>query len=82
MTGYYQVKAGINSVDLLSVEFFTRASGSSKWISNGIDTGAPYSIFIDPLDFPKKKLEIKAVVTNSKGKNFALPIAKLSISAP
>jgi hypothetical protein len=38
---------------LLSVEFFARNAGSTKWISQGIDTGAPYSIFLDPIDFPK-----------------------------
>ena len=81
MTGFYQVKAGLTSADLLSVEFFTRMARSSKWVSNGIDTGAPYSIYLDPLDFSKKKLEIKAVATNSAGKNFVLPIAKLSIPA-
>ena len=82
MTGFYQVKAGLFSSDFLSVEFFTRTVGTSKWISNGIDTNAPYSIFLDPLDFAKKKIEIKAVATNSKGKNFVTPIAKLSIPAP
>jgi len=81
MTGFYQVKAGVTSADLLSVEFFTRVAGSSKWVSNGTDTGAPYSVYLDPLDFSKKKLEIKAVATNSTGKNFVLPIAKLSIPA-
>jgi len=82
MTGFYQVKAGLVSSDFLSVEFFTRTAGTSKWISNGIDTNAPYSIFLDPLDFAKKKIEIKAVATNSKGKNFVTSIAKLSIPAP
>jgi hypothetical protein len=82
MTGFYQVKAGLTSSDFLAVEFFTRTSGTSKWISNGVDTNAPYSIFLDPLDFAKKKIDIKAVATNSKGKNFVTPIAKLSIPAP
>ena len=82
MTGFYQVKAGLVSSDFLSVEFFTRTVGTSKWISNGVDTNAPYSIFLDPLDFAKKKIEIKAVATNSKGKNFVTSIAKLSIPAP
>ena len=82
MTGFYQVKVGLVSSDFLSVEFFTRTVGTSKWVSNGIDTNAPYSIFLDPLDFAKKKIEIKAVATNSKGKNFVTSIAKLSIPAP
>ena len=82
LTGFYKVKAGISSKDFLSVEFFARNAGSTKWISQGIDTGAPYSIFIDPLDFPKKKLELKATARNSKGESFVFPITKLTISAP
>lgn len=82
MTGFYQVKAGLVSSDFLSVEFFTRTVGTSKWIPNGVDTNAPYSVFLDPIDFAKKKIEIKVVATNSKGKNFVTPIAKLSIPAP
>ena len=82
LTGFYKVKAGISSKDFLSVEFFARNAGSTKWISQGIDTGAPYSIFIDPLDFPKKKIELKATALNSKGERFVFPITKLTISAP
>jgi glycosidase len=82
LTGFYKVKAGLNSKDFLSVEFFARNAGSTKWISQGVDTGSPYSIFLDPLEFPKKKIEIKAIARNSKGENFVLPIAKLTIAAP
>ena len=82
LTGFYKVKAGLSSKDFLSVEFFARNAGSTKWISQGIDTGSPYSIFLDPLDFPKKKIEIKAIARNSKGENFVLPIAKLTIASP
>ena len=82
LTGFYKVKAGLNSKDFLSVEFFVRNVGSTKWITQGVDTGSPYSIFLDPLDFPKKKIEIKAIARNSKGENFALPIAKLTIASP
>jgi glycosidase len=82
LTGFYKVKAGISSKDFLSVEFFARNAGSTKWIAQGIDTGAPYSIFIDPLDFPKKKIELKATARNSKGESFVFPITKLTISAP
>ena len=81
-TGFYRVKAGLNSADLLSVEFLTRIAGTSKWVTQGIDTGAPYSIFIDPADFAKKKIGIKAVAMNSKGVNFVLPISKFSVPAP
>jgi glycosidase len=82
LTGFYKVKAGLSSKDFLSVEFFARNAGSTKWITQGIDTGSPYSVFLDPLDFPKKKIEIKAIARNSKGENFVLPIAKLTIASP
>ena len=82
LTGFYKVKAGLTSKDFLSVEFFARNVGTSKWISQGVDTGSPYSIYLDPLDFPKKKIELRAVARNSKGESFVLPITKLTISAP
>jgi hypothetical protein len=82
LTGFYKVKAGLSSKDFLSVEFFARNVGSSKWITQGVDTGSPYSIFLDPLDFPKKKIEVRAVARNSKGENFVLPITKLTFTSP
>ena len=82
LTGFYKVKAGVSSKDFLSVEFFARKVGSSKWVSQGVDTGAPYSIFIDPLDFPKKKIQLKATARNSKGESFVFPITGLTISSP
>jgi glycosidase len=82
LTGFYKVKAGISSKDFLSVEFFARKAGSTRWVSQGVDTGAPYSIFIDPLDFPKKKIQLKATARNSKGESFVLPITNLTLSAP
>ena len=81
LTGFYKVKAGISSKDFLSVEFFARNAGSTKWISQGVDTGAPYSVFLDPIDFPKKKIEIRAIARNSKGESFVLPTAKLTIAS-
>ena len=80
LTGFYKVKAGLTSKDFLLVEFFARNAGTSKWISQGVDTGSPYSIYLDPLDFPKKKIELRAVARNSKGESFVLPITKLTIS--
>ena len=82
LTGFYKVKAGVSSKDFLSVEFFARKVGSSKWVSQGVDTGAPYSIFIDPLDFPKKKIQVRATARNSKGESFVFPITGLTISSP
>jgi hypothetical protein len=82
LTGFYKVKAGINSRDFLTVEFFARKAESTKWVSQGVDTGAPYSIYIDPLDFPKKKIQVKAIAHNSKGESFVFPITKLTLSTP
>ncbi|MFY7824839.1 MAG: alpha-amylase family glycosyl hydrolase, partial [Candidatus Planktophila sp.] len=82
LTGFYKVKAGINSRDFLTVEFFARKAGSIKWVSQGVDTGAPYSIYIDPLDFSKKKIQVKAIAHNSKGESFVFPITKLTLSTP
>jgi hypothetical protein len=82
LTGFYKVKAGINSRDFLKVEFFARKAESTKWVSQGVDTGAPYSIYIDPLDFPKKKIQVKAIAHNSKGESFVFPITKLTLSTP
>jgi glycosidase len=81
MTGFYKVKAGLASQDFLSVEFFARNVGTKSWATQGVDTGAPYSIFLDPRDFPKKKIELKAIVRNSKGENFVLPTIKLTIAS-
>jgi glycosidase len=82
LTGFYKVKAGITSRDFLAVEFFARNVGSTKWVSQGVDTGAPYAVFLDPIDFPKKKIELRAVARNSKGESFVLPITRLTISSP
>lgn len=81
LTGFYRVKAGISSTDFLSVEFFARNIGSKKWISQGVDTGAPYAVFLDPLDFPKRKIEIRAIARNSRGESFVLPVTRLTMSS-
>lgn len=81
LTGYYQVTAGVTTSDLVSVEFFSRLSGATSWDSLGVDTNSPYSVFINPKDFLGQTVEVKAIVTNSKGGTFELPSTKLSIPA-
>ncbi|MFZ4108366.1 MAG: alpha-amylase family glycosyl hydrolase [Candidatus Planktophila sp.] len=81
LTGFYHVKAGVKSADLLSVEFFVRVAGSTQWITQGTDTTAPYSVFLDPLDYLKKKIEIRAVATNSQASKFTFPTIKFTIPA-
>ena len=80
-TGYYHLSAGVKTSDLASVEFFSRLAGATNWKSLGVDTNSPYSLYINPNDFLGQNLELKAIVTNSKGATFELPSAKLSIPA-
>lgn len=79
LTGYYQAIAGVTTSDLASVEFFSRVEGATNWDSLGVDTNSPYSVFINPKDFFGQNMELKAIVTNSKGATFELPSTKLSI---
>ena len=81
LTGYYQATAFVATSDLASVEFFSRAEGTSNWSSLGVDTSSPYSVYINPQDFLGQTLEVKAIVTNSKGATYELPSTKLSIPA-
>jgi hypothetical protein len=82
LTGYYETKATITSKDLLKVTFYSRTSSDQPWSSLGTDTNAPYSVYIDPLDFEGKKVEIKAEAVNSKGAKFELPSTSVLIPAP
>jgi hypothetical protein len=82
LTGYYETKAAITSKDMLKVTFYSRTSSDQPWSSLGTDTNAPYSVYIDPLDFVGKKVEIKAEAINSKGAKFELPSTSVLIPAP
>lgn len=82
LSGYFETKATITSQDLLKVSFYARSAVNSSWILLGTDLNAPYSVYIDPLDFPGEDLELRASVTNSKGVVYELPHASVSISAP
>lgn len=81
LTGYYQAAAVVTTSDLASVEFFSREGNSTNWTSLGVDTNSPYNVFINPQEFLGKNLEVKSIVTNSKGETFEAPITKLSIPA-
>ncbi len=82
LTGYYQATAAVTTSDLATVEFFSRPEGAATWDSLGVDTNSPYSVFINPQDYLGQTIELKAVVTNSKGASFELPSTKLSIPTP
>lgn len=79
LSGYFEASAGITSNDLLRVAFYVRSATNREWQSLGVDRSAPYSVYIDPTDFPGKKLEIRASVTNSKGVVYEFPYATVSI---
>ena len=82
LSGYYETKASITSKDLLNVSFSCRTAADQPWISLGTDTNAPYSVFIDPLEYPEQNLEIRVQVTNSKGAMYELAHANVTISTP
>ena len=82
LTGYYETKAALISQDLLRVTFYCRTSAGQPWTSLGTDTNAPYSVYIDPLDYEGKKLEIRADAVNSKGVKYELPSTTITVPAP
>jgi hypothetical protein len=82
LTGYYETKAAVTSKDLLKVTFYYRTAADKPWMSLGTDTNAPYSVYIDPLEFADQKLELRAEVINSKGNKYELPYTSVAIPAP
>jgi len=82
LTGYYETKASVTSKDLLSVSFFARKNANESWISLGTDTSAPFSIYIDPLEYAGSTLELRAQASNSKGVTYELPHTTVTIAAP
>lgn len=82
LSGFFETKATITSSDLLKVTFYARTAPNQAWISLGTDMNAPYSVYIDPLDFPGESLELRASATNSKGEVFEIPSTKITIPAP
>ena len=82
LTGYYETMVSVTSKDLLSVSFFARKNANESWISLGTDTSAPFSIYIDPLEYAGSTLELRAQASNSKGVTYELPHTTVTIAAP
>ncbi len=82
LTGYYETKAAVTTSDLAKVTFFIRLAANQPWNSLGTDRNSPYSVFVDPVEYEGKQVEIKAVVTNSKGARYELPSTTIDIPAP
>lgn len=82
LTGYYETKASVTTKDLAKVTFFSRTSSDQPWSSLGTDTNFPYIVYIDPLEYEGKSVQIKAEVTNSKGARYELPSTTIVVPAP
>ena len=79
LSGYFETKASITSNDLLKVTFYCRTASDKSWKSLGTDMNAPYSVYIDPLEYPGQRLELRASATNSRGVVYELPHATIKI---
>lgn len=82
LTGYYETKAAVTTKDLAKVSFFIRTSADQAWSSLGTDTNLPYSVFVDPMEYEGKTIQIKAQAINSKGAKYELPSTTITIPAP
>jgi hypothetical protein len=82
LTGYYETKASVTTQDMAKVTFYIRTSANQLWGSLGTDTNSPYSVYVDPLDYEGKRVEIKATAVNSKGAKYELPSTSILIPAP
>ena len=82
LSGYYETKAAVTTNDLAKVTFYSRTAKDQPWSSLGTDTNSPYMVYVDPLEYEGKKVEIKAEVINSKGAKYELPSTTVDIPAP
>ncbi len=79
LTGYYETKISVISSDILKVKFYGRTSMNQPWISFGTDINSPYSVYIDPLEFEGKTLQLRAEITNSRGEKLESSSSTISI---
>ena len=82
MTGYYESRLAITSNDLLKVKFIARIAPNQPWIELGSDTNSPFRMYIDPLEFLGKTVEVRAQIVNSKGDQSESKSTKFSIPSP
>ena len=81
LSGYYKVQAKVVTKDLASTEFYIRSKSQPEWRSIGVDLNQPFTIYLNPEEF-SGSLEVKAVVTNSKGAEFGFKPRTIKIAAP
>lgn len=82
LTGYYESRLAITSNDLLKVKFIARIAPNQPWIELGSDTNSPFRMYIDPLEFLGKTVEVRAQIVNSKGDQSESKSTKFSIPSP
>lgn len=81
LSGYHKLTAAVKTKELVVTEFFVKSSGESSWQSLGVDLNAPFTVYLDPLEYSGKS-QVKAVVTNPKGRKYELPSRALNIATP
>jgi glycosidase len=79
LSGFYRVTAPVTTKNLATAEFFIQYG--SSWRSLGVDLNQPFRIFIDPEQY-NGDLQIKAVVTDTKGRSYEYKSAAIKIPAP
>ncbi len=75
-SGFYKATASIKSSDLLRVEFFLQTGSDGVKKSLGVDSNAPYEVYLDPAQLTDlTAVTVSATAVNSVGQQFTLPPA-------
>lgn len=80
LSGFHKLSAQVESNDVATAEFFIKQQGK-MWQSAGVDLNRPFSIYLNPVEFPGK-LNFKVVITNSKGEKYESKQQAFSTTAP
>jgi hypothetical protein len=74
-TNLVRLAATPGSFDPLSVTFAVRRAKAATWKRMGIDDGAPYGVFLDPLDYRRgESISVVAVARSSDGSVSTSPV--------
>ena len=80
LTGYDLATANMTTSNLVSVEFKVQTLPNGPITSTGVDNNAPYSVYLDPNDYPGvTSISVTAIATNTKGEHFAYKASTFSL---
>ncbi len=80
LTGYDLATANMTTSNLVSVEFKVQTLPNGPITSAGVDNNAPYSVYLDPNDYPGvTSISVTAIATNTKGEHFAYKASTFSL---